>query len=47
VPADYDGDRRADIAVWRAGVYYILQTSNAQDSYHSFGTIGDQPVAAQ
>ena len=44
--ADYDGDTLADIAVFRAGVWHILRSSNG--TYHQayWGTAGDVPAAA-
>ena len=50
VPADYDGDRFADLAVWRpsTGVWYIRRSS---DNYNfgapltfQWGLPGDQPI---
>ena len=43
VPADYDGDGKADVAVFRSGTWY-LQRSQAGFTGVAFGTAGDKPV---
>ncbi len=51
VPADYDGDNRADIAIWRgvgdvgpnAGFFYVLNSSNNTVTQTDFGILGDNP----
>ncbi len=52
VPADYDGDGRADLAVWRRvegtgeGVWYIQRSSDDQIVRQQWGAAGDVPVPA-
>ena len=41
---DYDGDGRADIAVFRAGVWYIIESSTGNIRYDYFGQAGDVPA---
>jgi len=44
VPADYDGDRRADIAVWRDGTWYIVSSRDGSVRTEVFGEPTDVPV---
>ncbi len=47
VPGDYDGDLKWDIAVWRMGVFYILQSSTGALQTVPFGQVGDDPTSTQ
>lgn len=44
VPGNYDGDKKIDYAVFRNGVWYILNSSNGSARIVSFGLAGDLPV---
>ena len=44
--ADYDGDARMDIGVFRAGVWHILLSSNGTYTQQYWGMSGDAPVLA-
>ncbi len=42
--ADYDGDGKFDIAVFRAGVWHIIESSTGNYRYDVWGTSGDAPA---
>lgn len=45
-PADYDGDGKADSAVYRNGIWYISQSSDNQVRIENFGLSTDKIVPA-
>ncbi len=44
VPGNYDGDKKIDFAVFRNGVWYIMNSTDGTVRIVSFGLAGDQPA---
>jgi uncharacterized delta-60 repeat protein len=44
VIADYDGDGRSDLAVFRNGNWYFMESSHLATRHYQFGLAGDKPV---
>lgn len=43
-PADYDGDRKTDISIYRDGVWYIMNSGNNTVRVDNWGIASDTPV---
>jgi hypothetical protein len=46
VPSDHDGDKKADYALFRNGVWYIWESRTGSPSIIQWGVSGDIPVPA-
>ncbi len=46
VPADYDGDGKADLAIFRSGIWYIKQSASNQPRYENWGLSSDKLAPA-
>jgi uncharacterized delta-60 repeat protein len=46
VVADYDGDGRNDLAVFRGGNWFYMASTGSQTRHYQFGLAGDKPVPA-
>jgi hypothetical protein len=47
VPGDYDGEGKWDIAIFRNGVFHVINSSNGIYQSVSFGQAGDDPRVSQ
>jgi hypothetical protein len=43
-PADFDGDGKTDVAVFRNGVWYVWNSGNNSIRADFWGTTGDIPI---
>lgn len=44
VPGNYDGDKKIDYAVYRNGIWYIMNSSNGSIRTVQFGLASDKPI---
>jgi hypothetical protein len=47
VPGDYDNDGKYDVAIFRAGTFYVLQSSNSTLASYVWGSAGDDARISQ
>jgi hypothetical protein len=45
VQGDYNGDGRTDMAIWRAGTFWVRNVSTGAVNSHALGSGGDYPIA--
>ncbi len=45
-PADYDGDKKMDFAVYRSGAWYIRNSQAGNVTGVAWGTATDQPATS-